>query len=131
MSGLVPSLHFDGTAREALTFYRSVFGGELELYTYGEFSRTDGPKEAIAHGALSGLVTLFAADAAPGEESVPMAGVEFSLLGTTSPEELTAWFEALAGGGEVVDALQQRPWDDYDGIVRDRYGIRWLIGYQG
>ena len=60
-----------------------------------------------------------------------MAGVEFSLLGTTSPEELTAWFEALADGGEIVDALQQRPWDDYDGIVRDRYGIRWLIGYQG
>lgn len=131
MSGLVPYLHFDGTAREALTFYQSVFGGELELYTYGEFSRTDGPKEAIAHGALSGLVTLFAADAAPGEESVAMAGVEFSLLGTASAEELTAWFGTLADGGEVVDALQQRPWGDYDGIVSDRYGVRWLIGYQG
>ena len=73
MSGLVPYLHFDGTARNALTFYQSVFGGELELFTYGEFSRTDGPKDAIAHGSLSGLVTLFAADAAPGEASVSMA----------------------------------------------------------
>ncbi|WP_341578763.1 VOC family protein [Microbacterium schleiferi] len=131
MSGLVPYLHFDGTAREALTFYQSVFGGELELFTYGEFSRTDGPKDAIAHGGLSGLVTLFASDAAPSEESVAMAGIEFSLLGTASAEELNAWFEALADGGEIVDALQQRPWGDYDGIVRDRYGIRWLIGYQG
>lgn len=131
MSGLVPYLHFDGTARSALTFYQSVFGGELELFTYGEFSRTDGPKDAIAHGSLSGLVTLFAADAAPGEASVSMAGMEFSLLGTASPEELTAWFGALAEGGEILDALQQRPWGDYDGTVRDRFGIRWLIGYQG
>lgn len=131
MSGLVPYLHFDGSARNALTFYQSVFGGELELFTYGEFSRTDGPKDAIAHGSLSGLVTLFAADAAPGEASVSMAGMEFSLLGTAPAEELTAWFAALADGGEIVDALQQRPWGDYDGMVRDRFGIRWLIGYQG
>ncbi len=131
MSGLVPYLHFDGSARNALTFYQSVFGGELELFTYGEFSRTDGPKDAIAHGSLSGLVTLFAADAAPREASVSMAGMEFSLLGTAPAEELTAWFAALADGGEIVDALQQRPWGDYDGMVRDRFGIRWLIGYQG
>ncbi|MGP6203693.1 hypothetical protein [Microbacterium sp.] len=46
-------------------------------------------------------------------------------------KKLTAWFGALADGGEIVDALQQRPWGDYDGMVRDRYGVRWLIGYQG
>ncbi|QPE03663.1 VOC family protein [Microbacterium schleiferi] len=131
MSGLVPYLHFDGTARNALTFYQSVFGGELELFTYGEFSRTDGPKDAIAHGSLSGLVTLFAADAAPGEASVSMAGMEFSLLGTASPDELTRWFAALADGGTVLDALQLRPWGDHDGMVKDRFGVAWLIGYQG
>lgn len=40
-------------------------------------------------------------------------------------------FSALADGGEIVDALQQRQWGDYDGIVLDRYGVRWLIGFQG
>lgn len=29
----------------------------------------------------------------------------------------------------MIDALQKRPWGDYDGTVIDRYGIRWLIGF--
>ena len=76
-------------------------------------------------------MTLFAADAAPGEASVSMAGMEFSLLGTASPDELTRWFAALADGGTVLDALQLRPWGDHDGMVKDRFGVAWLIGYQG
>lgn len=35
---------FPGTAREALGFYASVFGGELSLHTYAEFGRNDGPR---------------------------------------------------------------------------------------
>jgi uncharacterized glyoxalase superfamily protein PhnB len=36
MTQLSPYLHFDGTCREAMTFYQSVFGGELRLMTVGE-----------------------------------------------------------------------------------------------
>ena len=36
MTGLVPYLKFDGRAREALAFYRDVFGGELEIHTYAD-----------------------------------------------------------------------------------------------
>ncbi|WP_370651784.1 hypothetical protein [Microbacterium sp.] len=36
MTGLVPYLKFDGRAREALTFYRDVFGGEIEIHTYAD-----------------------------------------------------------------------------------------------
>jgi hypothetical protein len=34
---------FPGTAREALGFYADVFGGELSLHSYEDFSRSDGP----------------------------------------------------------------------------------------
>ncbi|GAA1690828.1 VOC family protein [Microbacterium sediminicola] len=131
MSGPVPYLHFAGDAREALTFYRDVFGGELQLHTYADFSRDDGPAEAIAHGELAGAVTLCAADAAPGETTLALSGVEFSLLGTAPADELSRWFESLSAGGSVIDPLQRRPWGDHDGVVRDRFGVRWLIGYQG
>ena len=33
----VPHLNFRGQAREALEFYRSVFGGQLNVITYGDF----------------------------------------------------------------------------------------------
>jgi PhnB protein len=131
MTGLVPYFHFDGTAREALTFYRDVFGGELVLNTFADFGRTDGPGDAIAHGMLQGVVELFAADA--GESDVPLnlQGIMFSLLGTADPAILESWFAALAVEGVVVDPLHERPWGDHDGQVVDRFGVTWLIGYEG
>ncbi|WEG08067.1 VOC family protein [Microbacterium horticulturae] len=131
MTALTPYLHVPGTAREALTFYRSVFGGEVGINTYAEFGRDDGPGDAVAHGMLTGPVTLFAADAAPGQEPLRTAGLMFALLGTAEPDVMEGWFAALADGGTVVDPLQKRPWGDHDGQVTDRYGLTWLIGYQG
>lgn len=130
MTGLTPYLHFAGTAREALTFYRDVFGGELVIHSFGDFGRDDGPAEHVAHGMLQGRVELFAADAGADEPTLELRGILFSLLGTAEPAELEGWFTALAEGGEVVDPLQLRDWGDHDGQVKDRFGITWLIGYQ-
>lgn len=131
MTGLTPYLHFDGDARAALEFYREVFGGELVLHTLADFGRDDGPADAIAHGMLQGAVELFASDAADGEESLALRGILFSLLGAAEPAELERWFAALADSGEVLDPLALKPWGDHDGQVRDRFGVTWLIGYQG
>ncbi|SES47921.1 PhnB protein [Pedococcus cremeus] len=131
MTRLTPYLSFPGTAREALTFYQEVFGGELVLNTFGEFGRDDGPAEAIAHGMLRGPVDLFASDAASGEPGVRLEGVLFALLGTAEPATLEEWFAALSDGGIDLDPLQARPWGDHDGQVTDRFGVRWLVGYQG
>lgn len=131
MTGLVPYLHFAGNARDALTFYRDVFGGELVLNTLADFGRTDGPADAIAHGMLQGPVELFGADAAQGDAPLALSGILFSLLGTAGPETLTSWFDALSVGGTVLDPLQERPWGAHDGQVTDRFGVTWLIGYEG
>ena len=131
MTGVTPYLHFPGSARDALTFYQGVFGGELVLNTFADFQRTDGPGESIAHGMLRGRVELFAADAGPDDETLDVHGLMFSLLGTAEPAELESWFGALSAGGQVVDPLQLRPWGDHDGTVVDRFGVTWLIGYEG
>lgn len=36
MTRLAPYLNFDGTCREAMTFYQQCFGGELSVTTFGE-----------------------------------------------------------------------------------------------
>ena len=131
MNGPVLYLTFPGNAREALEFYTSVFGGELQLHTYEEFSRTDGPAEAIAHGVLSsGPVSLFGSDAAPDDDSMRLEGVALSLLGTAEPEVLHVWFDRLAVTGTIIDPLGPKPWGAADGQVLDQYGLRWLIGYE-
>jgi PhnB protein len=125
-----PYLQFPGTAKDALTFYHGVFGGGVILNTYGDFRRDDGPADAIAHGMLRGPVSLFAADAGRGEDTFHSSGLMFSLLGTSDPPTLRRWFAQLAEGGTVLDDLQQRPWGATDGQVLDRYGVRWLVGFE-
>ena len=67
MTDPTPYIQLPGTAREALTFYGEVFGCTVQLHTYAEFSRTDGPADAVAHGYLTdGPVSIFASDVAEG-----------------------------------------------------------------
>jgi PhnB protein len=129
--GPTPYILFPGNAREALSFYAAVFGGAAELHSFAEFGRTDGPAEAIAHGLLvDAPVALYGADAAGDESPFRAEGLMLSLLGTADPETLRTWFSRLAEGGTVVDDLQRRAWDAFDGQVIDRYGVRWLIGFE-
>ena len=123
-------LTFPGTARQALGFYADVFGGDLTLHSYEEFSRSDGPPDAVAHGVLGGVVSLAGSDGAAGEPTVPCTGITLSLLGTAEPAVLHKWFDDLCVGASDVDPLTTRPWGDSDGQVTDRYGVRWLVGYQ-
>jgi PhnB protein len=129
--GPIPYILFPGNAREALSFYAEVFDGAAELHTFAEFGRTDGPAEAIAHGLLvDAPVSLYAADAAGDEPPFHAAGMMLSLLGTADPTTLRGWFARLSDGGTVVDDLQQRPWGAFDGQVIDRFGVRWLVGFE-
>jgi len=131
MADLTPYITFPGTAREALTFYADVFGGEATMFTLAEMNRTDGPPDAIGHGFLTGgPVALFGADAV-NETAFRAEGLLLALLGTADPATLRQWFVRLSEGGQVVDDLQLRPWGAHDGQVVDKYGLPWLIGFEG
>jgi PhnB protein len=132
MTAPTPYLHLPGTAREALGFYAGVFGGGVTAHSFAEFSRTDGPPDAVAHGYLvDGPVALSAADVAGDEPAYSATGLMLSLLGTADPATLRAWFSGLATGGTVVEDLQRRPWGASDGQVLDRFGVHWLLGFEG
>ncbi|NYG55144.1 VOC family protein [Nocardioides perillae] len=131
MTAPTPYLCLPGTARAALEFYADVFGGEAVVHDLAEFGRTDGPPEAVAHGYVEGgPVTVFASDAVGDDGAFRSDGLMLALLGTADSATLHRWFDALAEGGRVVDALQQRPWGASDGQVVDRFGLHWLVGYE-
>src|SRR6266496_3885859 len=124
MTGPKPYIHFPGTAREALTFYGEVFGCPVQLHTFAEFNRADGY-------LAGGPVALFGADVSGDEPPFRAEGMLLALLGTAAPSTLRTWFSRLCEGGRVVDDLQTRPWGASDGQVIDRYGLHWLIGFEG
>lgn len=114
-----------------MTFYGEIFGCAVELHTFGEFNRADGPADAIAHGYLvGGPVALFGADVAGDEPPFRSEGIKLALLGTAAPLTLRQWFSRLGEGGQVAADLQARPWGASDGQVIDRYGLHWLIGFE-
>ena len=132
MTAPSPYLHLPGTARAALTFYGDVFGCRVVLHSFAELDRTDGPPDAVAHGYLTdGPVEIFAADVYGEEPALSAEGIMLSLLGTADAPTLRRWFSRLSDGGRVVDDLQARPWGASDGQVVDRYGVHWLIGFEG
>jgi len=131
MTGPTPYLQFQGTAREALSFYADVFGGATQLHTFADFSRADGPPESVAHGYLiDAPVALFASDVAGEQPGFRAQGLMLSLLGTAAAATMRGWFARLAQDGTVVEDLQKRPWGAFDGQVIDRYGLHWLIGFE-
>ncbi len=80
---------------------------------------------------VDGPVALFASDATGAEPALRCEGMMLSLLGTADPATLRAWFAGLCERGRIVEDLQARPWGDTDGQVVDRFGLHWLIGFQG
>ncbi|HEX8105539.1 MAG TPA: VOC family protein, partial [Solirubrobacteraceae bacterium] len=64
---LNPYLTFDGTAREAMEFYRDVLGGELNVSTFGEFGMEGAGADGVMHAMLETErgFTLMASDLPP------------------------------------------------------------------
>jgi PhnB protein len=129
-SRLNPYLNFQSNAREAIEFYRDVFGGELNVMTFGDMGGE--PADGVMHAQLETPAgfTLMASDAPPGETLSPGGTVHISLSGDDTAE-LTGYFEKLSDGGTVVDGLKQQVWGDTFGMLVDRFGIGWLVNIAG
>lgn len=128
-SRLNPYLNFNGNARQALEFYTSVFGGNLNLSTFAEFGMAEAPvADKIMHGQLEtdAGYTLMAADTPPGMEFNGMHGFGVSLSGDDA-DVLRRYFDKLADGGTVTMPMQKQAWGDEFGMVTDKFGVPWLV----
>ena len=128
-SRLNPYISFGDNARQALEFYQGVFGGELNVSTFGEFGQEDTPiANNIMHGQLetpSGFV-LMAADTPPGQDYNPGDNISISLSGDDG-EELRAYWGKLSASGKVSVPLEKQMWGDEFGMCTDQFGIAWLV----
>ena len=128
-SRLNPYIGFDGNARQAMEFYKSVFGGTLTLSTFGEFGAQEAPEaDKIMHGMLetdSGF-TLMGSDTPPGTEYKPGSNISVSLSGDDD-DELRGYWDKLSAGGTISVPLEKQMWGDEFGSCDDQFGITWLV----
>jgi PhnB protein len=122
-----PYIFFKGNCREAVTFYKKIFGGELTIQTYGEVGATteQTPADYIMHADLSGgAIRLMASDTA--QASAKAAKVTISLSGEDE-EKLTKIFDGLSEEVDVQFPLKKQFWGDTFGSVTDKYGVDWMV----
>lgn len=131
---LNPYLSFRDNAREAMQFYHSVFGGDLVMNTFKEFQASQDPSEdnKIMHAMLTspnGLI-LMGADTPSSMEHHNVSNISISLSGEDEAE-LTGYYNKLIPGGTVMEPLAKAPWGDTFGMLKDRYGVEWMVNIAG
>jgi PhnB protein len=132
MAHLTPYLAFNGNCHEAMEFYKTVFGGELMMQTFGEapVNASEADKGRIMHAQLTaGNFLLMASDGMPGHPVKFGDSVSLSVH-TQSKEETDTLFQKLSEGGTVTMPLENTFWGAYFGMLIDKFGIHWLFNFQ-
>jgi len=138
-------LNFRGDARAALEFYRSVFGGDAAITTYGDVGSPQNVPgaDAVLFGRLETAegFRIMAYDI-PGQhgDSKEVAGSTWRENGatiTTQPffvsvrgetfEEVRAYWDRLADGASIVEPLAASAWSPGFGMLTDRFGVTWVL----
>ena len=130
-STLNPYISFrNNAARQAMEFYKDVFGGTLTMNTFGEYGDPNAPgADGIMHGQLEtdkGF-TLMGADTPPGMEAKnPGDNITISLSGDDE-QELRGYWDKLSQGGTVTLPLEKQMWGDVFGQCTDQFGVPWMV----
>jgi PhnB protein len=119
----VTHLNFRGDARAALTFYQSVFGGDLAVVTYPDNAdQVMWGQVAADNGFRVMAYDVPAATAwSPGENAFFV-----SLRGQTT-EEITAYWKQLSEDATILQPLEPSQWAPLYGMLRDRFGVTWVV----
>jgi PhnB protein len=135
--GLTPYLTFSGRCEEALAFYKKALGAEVEMAM--RFNESPDPpppgmleagfETKIMHASFRiGDLRLMATDGCDSKSKFD----GFNLALTVSTEaEADKYFNGLANGGEVSMPLGKTFWSPRFGMVKDRFGVHWMVMVPG
>ena len=139
----VPHLNFRGQAREALEFYRSVFGGKIHVVTYGDFgmpAEVPGAEnvvfgEVVAENGFRVMAYDVPGPRAPVGESttrrengttITEEPFFLSVRGESVDEVAPIW-DGLADGASVIEKFGPARWAPAFGMLADRFGVTWIV----
>ncbi|TDR88210.1 VOC family protein [Enterovirga rhinocerotis] len=127
----VAHINFRGQARDALSFYRDVFGGEIAIVTHAQAYGTQDPAEAelVSWGQVRSDAG-FAVMASDIPSQRPWdAGVipYFISVRSADTDEIAGYWEKLADGATILQPLAASGWARLYGMLEDRFGISWVL----
>lgn len=132
-----PYLMFGGRCEEALEFYRTALGAQVDMLM--RFSESPDPtppgmlppgfENKVMHASfrVAGNI-LMASDGC--EVGTQFKGFSLSISVATEAEA-DRYFAALSDGGQVQMPLTKTFWSPRFGMLTDRFGIAWMINVVG
>ena len=126
-----PYLFFDGRCEEALEFYKSALGAEVQMLM--RFKDNPEPQanpvgagDKVMHTSFRvGETTIMASDGrCQGRPSFQGFALSLTAQDDGEAERL---FAALAEGGQVQMPLAKTFFSSRFGMVADRFGVPWMI----
>ena len=139
MANINPHINYNGNAEEAFNFYKSVFGGEFTKIirfkdlASDEFQVPENEENKIMHISLPIGNTLLMANDVPEIMGRTNENENRSKIVITaeSKKEADKIFNGLSVGGQIEMPISNSPWGTYFGMFRDKYGVEWMVDFDG
>lgn len=133
-----PYVFYNGNCEEALEFYRTALGAEIEMIMH--FDETPEPipdgilapgfEKKVMHASFKiGDSLIMASDGCKPEDPSTIQNRAFSLaLNVDTVDEARRLFDAIAtAGGSVQMPLGPTFWSPAYGQATDPFGIEWMV----
>ncbi len=140
MTNINPWVNFNGNAFDAFNFYKSVFGGDFtKIVRFKDFASAEFPVPENEENKIMYIALTMGKNNVLIGNDVPdfMGKVNEKenrskiLINADSKEEAEKIFNDLSVDAEVEGPMGDSPWGSYAGMLRDKYGIEWLVEFSG
>lgn len=127
---VIPYLHFEGQAEEALNFYKNIFDGEITMVSrYGEAPMPidEDWKNKLMHARLKfGNSMIYISDGPKDYKSSKDGNIQLS-VDVPDQNKIEEVFNKMAEGGHVTMPLANQFWGAKFGMLKDKFGIGWMF----
>lgn len=132
-----PYLSFHGRCEEAIEFYKKTLGAEVLMLMRvkdappGVLTQPMPPgwDNKVMHARIAiGQSIIMLAEGCPDKQ--PEGGFSLSLT-VPNPAEAEKVFRGLSDGGQVMMPLAKTFFSPAFGLLKDRFGVSWMVYVQG
>jgi PhnB protein len=127
---LIPYVHFEGNAEEALNFYKEILNGEVLMVSrYGDAPMPvdDDWKNKLMHARLKfGNSVLYVSDGPKNYTVTRNQDIQLS-VDVPAENKIEEIFNKMAEGGKVTMPLANQFWGAKFGMLHDKFGVGWMF----
>ncbi len=127
----VAHLNFRGQARDALSYYARVCGGDVVNVTHAQAYGTLDASEAdlVSWGQVVSAegFAIMAFDVPSAMPFNPGEIPFFVSLRGADADEISSYWAKLSEGATIMQPLAQSGWAKLYGMVKDKFGVTWVL----